>query len=475
MKIGLVIDNPRRDLRGMLLLGYKFLKHKQEVYLIPNYHLFESFLLNLDWIILHNCRDMQNKYIRLYNRMGIKIGVLDTEGAQLGPKNKDLKYFGKVVSKNISKIDIYFLWGNLQKKIIENELANLKENQKFKNRLVVSGHPRFELYNKDYRYLYKSIKKNKKIILFNTNFVWNSPRFSQNWEKEMKIGITQYYGNKKIAEEKFKDEIMLKSKFIEIIIKIAIKFNNHKILINPHPFEESSDYKKKVKEIKNIIVLRDVYLPKLLLNSDFVISYNCQTCVDSYLMDISTISINFIDEKKQLSHYFREISMNIESLDDLYKLINDKNYTNVIDKNYIKTLNHIDDLFLINDSSSENIIKNILNLDINNKKNKTLNENLILFFDIFKLRNVGFQSLVLAIIKFFIILISCSNFFYNLKVYFRNNYKQKKYSNTDIKEFYRLICGNKNKIHVKNVYSPKFSFIYKKLSAIKIGWVSNDL
>lgn len=461
MKIGLIIDNPRRDLRGMLLLGKKFLDNNCQVYLIPNYHLYESFLLNLDWVILHNCRVMQKKYISLFMELNIKIAILDTEGAQLGPNNQDLKYFANLVADNLIDIDLYFAWGNLQKKAIQKKLEDKNITNLIK-KCKVTGHPRFELYENYYLNFQQPIEKTSKIITFNTNFVWNNPRFSKDAKNELDIGVKQYYGEEKVAKEKFEKELYLKKEFIGTIKKIATYFKNHKIIINPHPFEKINDYKNLSKNYSNIIVIKDTYLPKLFKSSDYLISYNCQTCVDSYLMGYKTLSINFIDHKNQLSDYYRSICENVKSIEHLIEIINDSSYNKTIKENNRK----ISEIFYSQDSQSDSIVKHILSEKLLDK-NYSFSKNINIFFKISLFGKTNFFSYFRLILKFFLILFSSSNTFYNLKSIMMKNYFYKKYNREDVCNFYNLLY-KKGTVKTKHIFAKKYAILFKKLSTLEI-------
>ena len=69
MKIGLIIDHPHRDLNGYLLLSNQLLKSFDEVILIPMYHVYEIFLLDIDFFIIHNLRPANVKLAILLKKL----------------------------------------------------------------------------------------------------------------------------------------------------------------------------------------------------------------------------------------------------------------------------------------------------------------------------------------------------------------------------------------------------------------------
>jgi len=103
-------------------------------------------------------------YRNIKKNKGIIIN-LDEEGGVDFKDNTIIK--SRYSSKMQSLVDKVLLWGTNQFKTISNALTP-------KNRLTVTGHPRFELLKKEFHFLYekekKSIqKKHGSFILVNTN------------------------------------------------------------------------------------------------------------------------------------------------------------------------------------------------------------------------------------------------------------------------------------------------------------------
>ena len=462
MKINIIIDSPRRDLRGHIFLT-SILSRKYDVYLIYNYHLFEIFLNKPDLVIFHNCRPMHHQYLNICKDVGIKTAILDTEGAQLGPNNEDLKYFASVVKDSYNLYDLYFLWG--QRQLIEIK-KNLKKDQ-LNEKFFITNNPRFDLYKKENRKFIKIIKKNTKIIVFNTNFAWVSPRYTS-IKQELDVGVSEFYNDTKKAYIKLESERKLYHRFIDTIEYVSSNFPEFKIIINPHPFESNLQYKKISKKYKNIFVFRDIFLPKLLLNADYIISYNCQTCVDSFFLDKKTISINYIDENNSLSDYFREICLNVEKKENLLDIMLNQDQ----DNHNLDSFN-IKHLFANKNASYEiyNIIDKFFKDNVivknYNFKNKLKLLKLIFFNKGISGYRVKLKLFYLSgIVKLILIFLFGLRRFFEIKALFLNNYKTKKTNINFINSNIELYSTSE--YIVENPKSQIFKTIFGNMSSFKI-------
>src|ERR1700674_3025942 len=84
LHIGLVIDSPSRDLRGMVLLAHQLQKRGARISLIPCYEQeYDVPLLMPDGIVVNHLRMTTAPTIRFFRSLGIQTYVLDTEGGLL--------------------------------------------------------------------------------------------------------------------------------------------------------------------------------------------------------------------------------------------------------------------------------------------------------------------------------------------------------------------------------------------------------
>ena len=82
MKIALIVDNPKRDLVGLVLLSLSLKKFSHDVYLVPsNLRFYEIGKIQPEYVIFPNLRWPNIKLAKFLKDCKVKVGVLETEGA----------------------------------------------------------------------------------------------------------------------------------------------------------------------------------------------------------------------------------------------------------------------------------------------------------------------------------------------------------------------------------------------------------
>ena len=80
-KIALVVDNPKRDLRGLCITAAALMEHWHEVYIVPMYQQgYEVPLIAPDCVVVNYARPANEALLHTYNLLGYHVAVLDTEG-----------------------------------------------------------------------------------------------------------------------------------------------------------------------------------------------------------------------------------------------------------------------------------------------------------------------------------------------------------------------------------------------------------
>src|SRR5437868_8985707 len=110
----LIVDNPLRDLEGLVMLGRQLATRGVKVTLVPMYEQgFDVPALQPDLVLLNYTRPNNADLIKHYKRAGILVGVLDTEG--IGGNNAD-QFAALVKSAGCTDlVDLYCVWGHAQR------------------------------------------------------------------------------------------------------------------------------------------------------------------------------------------------------------------------------------------------------------------------------------------------------------------------------------------------------------------------
>ena len=277
-RLGIIVDNPTRDLDGIALLSYELSNNGIECFLIPmNLARQEIWALDIDFLLLNYVRANNSNFIKKIINANIDFGVLDTEGGVL--KIDDLL---KSMDKNSSiASSLYCSWGRYQAKILADEGYYKKEN------IFITNNPRFDFYHKSFikNELYKLPTEflESKYILINTAFtVFNSKFKSLEVEKRM---YKKYFG---YDDEKFFKRYNSEKESVEYLIEFAKKlfnrFDDIKLIIRPHPFEDLKIYQDKLASYDRIHVTHEGTVVKWIAGAQALINYNCSTSYEAGLL-----------------------------------------------------------------------------------------------------------------------------------------------------------------------------------------------
>ncbi|MBW1856432.1 MAG: hypothetical protein JRJ00_17540, partial [Deltaproteobacteria bacterium] len=86
LRIALLVDNPYRDLPGLVLVAWRLCQNGATCYLVPvNLRNNEVWSLAPDFILLNHFRTIYEDFVKNLMEAGILVGILDTEGSVFSP------------------------------------------------------------------------------------------------------------------------------------------------------------------------------------------------------------------------------------------------------------------------------------------------------------------------------------------------------------------------------------------------------
>src|SRR3954468_23286725 len=142
MRVGLVVDHPKRDLPGAVMLGYQLARRGASVVLVPMYEqAVDVPRLGLDALVVNYARPVNLDLMRSFAKAGLALYVLDTEGGVLAEKGGNSPPAMAAYVRGSGYADIlsgYFFWGDRLH-------AAFNDNQAMQpGRLHLTGCPRFD-------------------------------------------------------------------------------------------------------------------------------------------------------------------------------------------------------------------------------------------------------------------------------------------------------------------------------------------
>lgn len=314
----LVLDNPKRDLRGTVLLAYQLAKARLRVAIVPMYvQGTDLTLLNAKIVVLNYARHSNKALINAYKDAGIHVAVLDTEGGILSksglrsPSNWALSIKQTDLA---GKLDKYFFWGS------EVEQAFRMSSGIDLEKMHVTGCPRYDLCVLPWSQLLAYHRKNH--ILVNTNFSAINPAFTESHEKERVI-FSSLGWDAEYIENLFSGLQALFPHYLDAVEKLATDLPDRLIQVRPHPFENRRTYESRFAHCPNIVVDGEGDPLNAIAQADCVVHLNCGTSVDAILLGKTPISMEFLNNEILRNHspLPSELSCPATSQDHLLEMV----------------------------------------------------------------------------------------------------------------------------------------------------------
>jgi surface carbohydrate biosynthesis protein len=280
----LVLDNPGRDLFGLGLLGAQLALRGIRVVLVPMYDQQQHVTKELpDYVLLNYARKANAPAIRLYRTLGIRTGVLDTEGGVLRCEYREL--LNIVRDAGVKElIDDYFLWGPRQYAAFQKDLGSPSTS------LHLTGCPRFDLYHDDWHSLVPAPPFTcRPYVLIATSFPLNNPRFATPQQEIRNLIETMGLEQAALEEAKAAADRAL-SGFVEWTRWLCEALPAVQFVLRPHPFENEAAYAS-LAGIPNLTTARGGIVASWLKECAAVVQLNSSVAFEAALWRKPVISL----------------------------------------------------------------------------------------------------------------------------------------------------------------------------------------
>lgn len=345
MKIGIILDNPKREIDGILLIAYHLVRQGHEAFIIPMYQQGHDVpLLDLDGLIVNYARLNNRSFLRAAKELGLTVFVLDNEGSVIAEKDvraptnpSHMRELGVH-----TYIDHYLFWGQRQRDAFAG--AGILADEK----LHVTGCPRYDVCSTRWRGLLDYPKQG--YVLVNTNFSTVNPLFTKTAGNEKQsfrsVGWEDEYVNRL-----FHDLREVFQKYLDTIADLATRHPDRLFIIRPHPFEDKTLYERTYASQSNVTVDDSGSVFSVIHHAACVLHLNCQTAVETVLLDKLPVSMEFLNTELLHRHYPipSQISYRASSMDELDRIIRDPSVYRAqypaaqIYEQYIQPLFHVND------------------------------------------------------------------------------------------------------------------------------------
>ena len=297
MRIGWVVDHPKRDLAGSVLAAYQLASRGASVALIPMYEQgVDVPRLGLNALVANYARAANLDLMHAFAKAGLALYVLDTEGGILADKggNSPPALAAQIRDMGYSTIlSGYFLWGSRLHEAFKAG-GTLKPEQ-----LHLTGCPRFDFAAPRWRSLLDGERRD--YLLVNANFPLVNSRFTSRPDDEreamIRFGFTAPYIDRLLAD--------LKQVFANYLVEIgrlAAARPDRQILVRPHPFESEEVYRTALGRHANVVVDGAGSVLDMIQNAAAVIHLNCGTAIEAVLLGKLPIQLEYLNTPATAGH-----------------------------------------------------------------------------------------------------------------------------------------------------------------------------
>jgi surface carbohydrate biosynthesis protein len=318
VRIGWVVDHPKRDLAGSVLAAYQLASRGASVAIVPMYEQgVDVPRLGLDTLVVNYARDANLDLMRSFAEAGLALHVLDTEGGILAEKGGNSPPAMAAYVRDSGYADIlsgYFFWGGrLHTAFNDNKTMP-------SDRLHLTGCPRFDFAAPRWRSVLNGERHG--YLLVNANFPLVNSRFSAKPGAEREAMIRAGWDGAYI--DRFL--VDLKQVFANYLVEIgrlASARPDRAILVRPHPFESEAVYRSALARHSNVVVDGSGSVLDMIQNAAAVIHLNCGTAVEAVLLEKLPVQLEYLNTPATAGHALlpARVSRATASFDELLAVV----------------------------------------------------------------------------------------------------------------------------------------------------------
>lgn len=225
-------------------------------------------------------------------RRGFSIVHLDEEGGVLagrGPKDWSTSLLRRYDARKLAADDVMCVWGGLQR----DTYAALSPSC----RLVVTGHPRFDVQKPQFRDYFSgrvaAIKDRVggPFILINTSF----PRANHHQGVQTVFsGREHYFVDDPAARLRAVGLWAVQSRgltaFVQMVHEAAVQLKSYRFVVRHHPSESADFYKAVFTGVDNVLAIHEDAVAPWILAADGVVFDSCTTGLEAWAFGAPTLA-----------------------------------------------------------------------------------------------------------------------------------------------------------------------------------------
>ena len=278
MRVVLIVDNPFRDLPGVVLLARELAAAGMTCLLVPiNLEWREVGALAPDAVVLTNIRAPRQEFAAHLVNAGIKVAVLENEGGVM-PNFDTYRRMTAPDASLFRRLSCFCTWGP--------KVAGLARDEGWYSpeQVVVTGAPRFDFYAPQWRAAALDASDElaayrEPLILINGSFPRSNPRFAT---PEQEVANWQRLGFDREHIVRFRDiEHRAMLGMADVANHLARQFPSVRVVYRPHPFERTETYEPLLERRDNLELLKVGTVEGWILRSSVIVHRNSTTAIEA--------------------------------------------------------------------------------------------------------------------------------------------------------------------------------------------------
>jgi surface carbohydrate biosynthesis protein len=290
-RIALLVDQPQRDLPGLVLTAYELCQRGGSCYLVPaNHRERELWALAPDCVVLYCARHGYEHLVHQLLDAGIGVVLLDAEGGVW----QSLESYGELLWKNrvlLHQIGTVCIWGPKMASYV------ISQGLFLDRQIAMTGCPRFDLYHPSWRratdFARQDSSPDSHTVLINTNFADANPRFATAAQMRQ-LFVARFGWNESRYNEWLDVQRAAVNMTISMCSRLARDYPSRKFVLRPHPFEGAAIYHESLGGFHNIHINTTGPVQNRIFEAVAVIQRSCTTAIESAIASVPALSPQWI-------------------------------------------------------------------------------------------------------------------------------------------------------------------------------------
>jgi len=319
MHVSLVVDNPRRDLGGLVLVAVELVRRGHKVSLVSQSKPHEIWALCPDVVVFNYLRTTNAALVQQAQQLGMATVILETEGGVfLNGIEKRVGVFDvdPAIRQHIRRV---CAWGNTYADYI------LAQGFYRPDQLVITGTPRYDYYAPVFHAVALQVSEThahaytKPLLLITTNFSVVNPKFNTR-EGELALWVSKFKFEPAYVEEMQQEEWNAMEVFLPLANRIAEAFPALTVVVRPHPFENLQPYRERLAHhLPNLHCETEGTVDGWLLRCSALLHWRSSTAIEAAMLGIPVLNPSWVagptsDEVQSISDQIPTESLLMERI-----------------------------------------------------------------------------------------------------------------------------------------------------------------